>query len=177
METLRPGPSGETIDTPRHRALGSASRTAILRLVRAELQLGVLTGSLGRVSSLVPLLLAAPSYFEGLITLGLIVQTRVAYDQVSGALAWFVNAYREIARWRANVERLAGFLDAMDATDAEPGPGPAALLPSLAGSFPFGAGAISRMPLLNVITSVRFACASRAICTASACGWPPGVSV
>jgi putative ATP-binding cassette transporter len=44
------------------------------------------------------------------------VQTRVAYDQVSGALSWFVNAYREIARWRANIERLAAFADVMDAT-------------------------------------------------------------
>jgi predicted ArsR family transcriptional regulator len=35
METARTGPTGETIDTPRHRALGTASRVAILRLVRA----------------------------------------------------------------------------------------------------------------------------------------------
>ncbi len=90
-----------------------------LQLVRAELQLSILTGTLGRLSSLVPILLAAPSYFEGLITLGLIVQTRVAYDQVSGALSWFVNAYREIARWRANIERLAAFTDVMDATAAD----------------------------------------------------------
>ncbi|HET8658074.1 MAG TPA: helix-turn-helix domain-containing protein [Micromonosporaceae bacterium] len=34
METPRAGPVGETVDTPRHRALGSASRVAILRLVR-----------------------------------------------------------------------------------------------------------------------------------------------
>jgi putative ATP-binding cassette transporter len=86
------------------------------QLIGAELQLGILTASLGRMNSLVPLLLAAPSYFAGLVTLGLIVQTRVAYDQVSGALSWFVNAYREIARWRANIERLAAFADVMDAT-------------------------------------------------------------
>src|SRR5262249_29776692 len=61
----------------------------------------------------------APSYFEGLITVGLIVQTRVAYDQVSGSLSWFVNAYREIARWRANIERLAAFADVLDATAAD----------------------------------------------------------
>jgi vitamin B12/bleomycin/antimicrobial peptide transport system ATP-binding/permease protein len=90
-----------------------------LQLVRAELQLNVLTGTLGRLSSLVPLVVGAPSYFEGLVTLGLIVQTRVAYDQVSGALSWFVNAYREIARWRANIERLAAFLDVMDATERD----------------------------------------------------------
>jgi putative ATP-binding cassette transporter len=87
-----------------------------LQLVRAEMQLSVLTGMLGQLNSLVPLVLAAPSYFNGLVTLGLIVQTRVAYDQVSGALSWFVNAYREIARWRANIERLAAFSEVMDAT-------------------------------------------------------------
>lgn len=34
METSRTGPTGETIDTPRHRALGTESRVTILRLVR-----------------------------------------------------------------------------------------------------------------------------------------------
>ncbi|BCJ76913.1 hypothetical protein CS0771_64570 [Catellatospora sp. IY07-71] len=35
VETFGKGPIGETIDTPQHRALGSDSRAAILRLVRA----------------------------------------------------------------------------------------------------------------------------------------------
>jgi predicted ArsR family transcriptional regulator len=35
MGTVPNGPSAETIDTPRHRALGSANRVAILRLVSA----------------------------------------------------------------------------------------------------------------------------------------------
>jgi putative ATP-binding cassette transporter len=87
-----------------------------LQLFRAELQLSVLTGTLGQLNSILPVLLAAPSYFNGLVTLGLIVQTRVAYDQVSGALSWFVNAYREIARWRANIERLAALSEVMEAT-------------------------------------------------------------
>ncbi|TMA25366.1 MAG: ATP-binding cassette domain-containing protein, partial [Deltaproteobacteria bacterium] len=81
-----------------------------------ELQLSVLTGTLGQLNSIVPVLLGAPSYFNGLVTLGLIVQTRVAYDQVSGALSWFVNAYREIARWRANIERLDALSEVMEAT-------------------------------------------------------------
>jgi putative ATP-binding cassette transporter len=87
-----------------------------LQQFRAELQLSVLTGTLGQLNSIVPVLLGAPSYFNGLVTLGLIVQTRVAYDQVSGALSWFVNAYREIARWRANIERLAALSEVMEAT-------------------------------------------------------------
>jgi putative ATP-binding cassette transporter len=44
---------------------------------------------------------------------------RFAYGQVAGALAWFVNAYQEIARWRANIERLATFAEMMDETDRE----------------------------------------------------------
>src|SRR5262245_48782676 len=89
------------------------------RLIRAELELGILTAGLGRLNSLVPLLVAVPSYFAGLVTLGLIVQTRIAYDQVSGALSWFVNAYREIARWRANIERLVALAEVIDATERD----------------------------------------------------------
>ena len=66
-----------------------------------------------------PLLLAVPFYLARLITLGKIAQTRIAYGQVAAALSWFVNAYQEIARWRANIERLAAFAEMMDATQRE----------------------------------------------------------
>ncbi|MCC6641011.1 MAG: ABC transporter ATP-binding protein/permease [Deltaproteobacteria bacterium] len=88
-----------------------------LQLIRAERNLSLVTGGVGQLSGLLPLLLAMPAYFGGLLTLGMILQARVSYDQVSGALSWFVNAYREIARWRANVERLAAFADVMDDTE------------------------------------------------------------
>jgi putative ATP-binding cassette transporter len=87
-----------------------------LQLIRAERNLTLVTGGIGQLTGLLPLLLAMPAYFGGLLTLGMIVQARVAYDQVSGALSWFVSAYREIARWRANIERLAAFGDVMDET-------------------------------------------------------------
>jgi putative ATP-binding cassette transporter len=93
--------------------------TVFYQLIRAERRLNLLTGSIGQVNSIVPILVAAPAYFAHLLTLGMIVQTGVAYEQVSGALGWFVNAYREIARWRANIERLASFAEAMDATARE----------------------------------------------------------
>ena len=64
-----------------------------------------------------PLVVAALAYFADLLTLGVIAQTRYAYDQVAGGLAWFVNAYQEIARWRANIERLTSFSDALDDTE------------------------------------------------------------
>lgn len=86
-------------------------------LVRAQLNLSLLTGGIGQANALVPVLIAAPAYFAQLLTLGSIVQVRIAYGQISSALTWFVFAYPEIARWRANVERLSTFAESLDATE------------------------------------------------------------
>lgn len=86
-------------------------------LIRAQRTLTLVTGAIGQANNVVPVVVAAPSYFAGAITLGTIVQIRIAYGQVSGALGWFVFAYQEIARWRANVARLAGLSDMLDDTE------------------------------------------------------------
>jgi putative ATP-binding cassette transporter len=88
-------------------------------LVGAQRTLRVLTQGIGVANTLVPLVASGLAYFAGVLTLGVIPQTRFAYDQVAGSLAWFVNAYQEIARWRANIERLTAFSDAIDATQRE----------------------------------------------------------
>jgi len=67
------------------------------QLIRAERNLNLFTSGIGQLNGAVPLLLAAPGYFFGSLTLGRVAQTGIAYSQVSGALAWFVNAYQEIA--------------------------------------------------------------------------------
>jgi putative ATP-binding cassette transporter len=86
------------------------------QLIRAQRNLTLVTTGVGQTNSLVPLLVAAPAYIVGLLTLGGVAQVRFAYGQVSGALTWFVNAYQEIARWSANLERLASLSEVMDAT-------------------------------------------------------------
>jgi vitamin B12/bleomycin/antimicrobial peptide transport system ATP-binding/permease protein len=92
---------------------------AFLQLVRAERNLNLVTQGVAQLSGILPILLAAPAYFANLLTLGTILQARIAYDQVSAALNWFVNAYREIARWRANIERLDSFAQVMERTAGE----------------------------------------------------------
>lgn len=89
------------------------------RLIAAQRRLTVFTGVIGQANGMVPLLVAAPGFFSGAITLGTVVQIRFAYGQVSGALNWFVFAYQEIARWRANIERLSTFAEVMDATSRD----------------------------------------------------------
>ena len=88
-------------------------------LITAQRNLTLLTSGIGQANGVVPLLVAAPAVFAGRMTLGQLTETGVAYGQVSGALSWFVDAYQEIANWRASIERLAVFDDVLDATRAD----------------------------------------------------------
>lgn len=90
-----------------------------VRLIGAQLRLSLLATGIGQANGVVPLLVAAPGFFLGKLTLGSVEQTRIAYGQVSGALTWFVNAYQEIAQWRASIERLCVLSEEIDATHAE----------------------------------------------------------
>ena len=59
-----------------------------------------------------PFLVAAPRFFSKSIQLGGLMQTASAFGQVQDALSWFVNAYTQIAEWKATVDRLTGFRNA-----------------------------------------------------------------
>jgi putative ATP-binding cassette transporter len=95
------------------------------QLIVAQRNLTLLTSGIGQANGIVPLLVAAPAYFAGRMTLGSVTVTGIAYGQVSGALSWFVDAYQEIAQWRASIERLATFDETLAAarlaTTAEAG--------------------------------------------------------
>jgi putative ATP-binding cassette transporter len=88
-------------------------------LITAQRNLTLLTSGIGQANGIVPLLVAAPAFFAGRMTLGAVTETQFAYGQVSGALSWFVDAYQEIAAWRASIERLATFAELLESTRAE----------------------------------------------------------
>jgi putative ATP-binding cassette transporter len=92
------------------------------QLIRRQRNLTLVTTSIGQTNSIVPYVIAAPFYFADKLTLGSVVQANIAYGQVSGSLVWFVNAYNEIANWRASVERLVTFDEELDAVRAERAP-------------------------------------------------------
>ena len=88
-------------------------------LIRAQRNLALFTNGFSQTNGVLPLLIAAPGFFQGQLTLGAVIQTRVAYVSVSAAMTWLVNAYGEIASWRASIERLLTFTDAIDRAYAE----------------------------------------------------------
>jgi predicted ArsR family transcriptional regulator len=90
MKTPTSGPSGETIDTPRHRALGSASRVAILRLVRAS-DSGLTAGDVAAQTGLH--FSTVRAHLDRLVEADLLLKAR-AGGGVPGRPAW---RYRAVA--------------------------------------------------------------------------------
>ena len=56
-----------------------------------------------------PIVVAAPRFFAGAITLGTLIQIAGAFGRVQDALGWFVDSYGDLASWKASVDRLLTF--------------------------------------------------------------------
>jgi len=72
-----------------------------------------LTSFYGQAAAIFPIIVAAPQYFAGKIQLGVLTQTADAFAQVQNALSWFVDTYATLAAWKAGVDRLTTFSEAM----------------------------------------------------------------
>ncbi len=87
-------------------------------IMRRQKTLTWFRASYNQIGIIFPFLVAAPRFFAGAIKLGGLMQTASAFGQVQDALSWFVNAYSQLAEWRATVERLSAFRHAIDSARA-----------------------------------------------------------
>jgi putative ATP-binding cassette transporter len=78
-------------------------------LMKYQKRLTWFTAGYGQIAIIFPILVAAPRYFASVIQMGELMQTSSAFGQVQGALSWFIDAYTQLAEWKASVERLTGF--------------------------------------------------------------------
>ena len=85
--------------------------------------LNILTTGYGQLAGIFPLIVAAPRFFAGQITLGALTQTGDAFGQIQGALSWFVDNYSGLAVWRATVDRLTLFEADISLAQAQEGAG------------------------------------------------------
>jgi vitamin B12/bleomycin/antimicrobial peptide transport system ATP-binding/permease protein len=81
--------------------------------MRYNKRLTWLTSFYGQAATIFPYIVAAPQYFAGQIGLGTLTQTADAFGQVQGSLSWFVDSYTQLAAWKATVDRLTTFGEAM----------------------------------------------------------------
>jgi len=77
-------------------------------------QLFWFTSFYNQMAIIFPFVVASPRFFSGQMPLGGIFQIASAFGQVQGALSWFVGAYGAFANWKATVDRLTSFTEALE---------------------------------------------------------------
>ena len=63
----------------------------------------------GQIAIIFPIVVAAPRYFAGAFTFGVLMQISIAFGTVSDSFSWFINSYAALVEWRATVNRLREF--------------------------------------------------------------------
>ncbi len=66
-----------------------------------------------------PILVSAPRYILGSITLGALMQSAQSFQHMVSALSWPVDNMGKVAEWRASVERVLGLTVALDQLERE----------------------------------------------------------
>jgi len=76
------------------------------------------TASYSQLSPFIPYIVAAPFYFAGKITLGIMTQTARAFGSVNESLTFFVTYYVSLAEFKSVLDRLTSFDAALDRAHA-----------------------------------------------------------
>ncbi len=76
------------------------------------------TSGYGWLALVVPIVVAAPGYFGGAMSLGGLMMVVGAFNQVQQSLRWFVDNFAAIATWRATLLRVMAFRDGLQRMSA-----------------------------------------------------------
>ena len=75
------------------------------RIANKLAQLQWITAGYGWIALIAPIVLAAPGYFSGAMTLGGLMMVVGAFFQVQQSLRWYVDKFPTLAEWRATLTR------------------------------------------------------------------------
>jgi putative ATP-binding cassette transporter len=96
------------IDEPVERVI-----TMMARLAGGIARLTWITSGYGWLAIVVPIIVAAPGYFDGELSFGTLMMVVGAFNQVQSSLRWFVDNLAQIADWRATLLRIVSFRDVL----------------------------------------------------------------
>lgn len=91
---------------------------AMRRLSGSVARLTWITSGYSWLAIVVPVIVAAPGYFGGQLSLGGLMMVVGAFNYVQNSLRWFVDNFARLADWRAALGRVAAFRDALDGAEA-----------------------------------------------------------
>jgi putative ATP-binding cassette transporter len=102
--------------------------TSVLRLWRdiclQTMKTTVVSQTSGYIAPILPVLLCAPKYLDGSMSLGQVMQAASAFTIVQAAFNWLVDNYPRLADWTASARRVSTLMLSLDALErAEGGEG------------------------------------------------------
>ena len=86
------------------------------RIMKYTRRLSVATNFYAQAAIIFPFVVAAPRYFAGAFTFGVLMQIVDAFSTVSGSFSWFIDNYSSLVSWRATVNRLREFTRVVQST-------------------------------------------------------------
>ena len=88
-------------------------------LVARQTKLTGFIGGYAQASTVVPILVNSPAFLAGAIPLGSLMQSAYAFQRVEGSFAFCLSAYSKLAEWKAYMDRLWQFEQAMKQVDVQ----------------------------------------------------------
>lgn len=110
---------GERHEKPHFRQLFGDIVGAWGQQTRAWSRITMFSSGYSVLSMAFPLLVSAPRYILGSITLGTLMQSAQVFQQMVAALSWPVDNMGKMAEWRASVERVLGLANALQQLEVE----------------------------------------------------------
>jgi putative ATP-binding cassette transporter len=84
------------------------------RLAGQHMRTTLVSQGSGLIAPVVPVLLCAPKFLDGSMTLGQVMQAASAFTIVQGAFGWLVDNYPRLADWNACARRIASLMMSLD---------------------------------------------------------------
>src|SRR3954469_5231323 len=84
------------------------------RLAGQHMRTTLVSQGSGLIAPVVPLLLCAPKFLDGSMTLGQVMQAASAFTIVQTAFGWLVDNYPRLADWNACARRIASLMMSLD---------------------------------------------------------------
>ena len=97
------------------------SLTAVLRrwreLCRQHMKTTIVSQGSSLIAPVIPLILCAPKFLDGSMSLGQVMQAASAFTIVQAAFSWLVDNYPRLADWNASARRIAALMVSLDALE------------------------------------------------------------
>jgi len=110
---------GEANERQRFGSLFQAITEAYDRQTLAWRNIMMFTSGYSVLSMAFPILVSAPRYVLGSISLGALMQSAQAFQHLASALSWPVDNMAAFANWRASADRVLGLVSALDNLEQE----------------------------------------------------------